>query len=1012
MAGAITCRLLRNVLIIILLLAGTGPSGKAQQRPEHFEFGHIQEQQGLSFRIITAMLHDRDGFLWIGTTNGLNRYDGSHFVPFKQRRNDPHSLLNNRVYALCEDKQGRIWATFENGISWFDKATGHFHNITAVGGRPLEVCKNIRCDRAGDIWFTSRHLGLFHYCTKTGAIDYLPCYPTDSTGGIRTLPAGLVEDPRQPGFWIAEKHGLRYYDVAKRQYTTVRLNPKKLPIFTDHEASALALDGDRLLISDNTDQCIIVYDLRRQRIVKRLAPTNPTERALFSGASVFVDRQHNLWVSSWDHATFFIDAKTDRITELGRAKNKPTSLDAEGFWAGWQHADGAVWLGTTNGIAHTNPKRALYTVYDLEAMWPNKISQGGISTFTEDPDGSWWLGTGTSGLAHYVPTTNRLDVYPLPTGMGNLPLGNYIRNISLHENELFIGTERLVFRFDKQRHQFQVIPRPKTADHFRLLAFRLLNDTYWAFGDSKQVLAYDLPSQQWRAYPVQSASKDPLFLVRQSLVDKRGQLWIDIYPEGFARFEPQQGCFVVTDTRQADYEATINSLAPGPDGSFLMATDLHGLIQYDPLRGRDMIRAENELMAIGQCTAALPDRFGNTWVAYLNLFSVITQAKKQVLNFSLPLDDRSNGFVTTLFPMRNGHVLSVQRHHLVEFRPENLLLPAPRAMVLLNRVILPDTTFLLHGDRSAIRLAAEDNSFSVEYSVLSATTNYQYRYKLDGSGEDWKEAGVTTTAVYNRLPGGAYTFMVKAIDPQGIETPVRTLPVHIGTHFYRTNWFWALLALGVIGLLVGFFWFRAGQAAQIYHLQVQATRLERDKTQIQYQNLINHLNPHFLFNSLTSLNSLIVSSPREASTFLRKLSIIYRYILQNKGKELVTLDEELAFVQHYIDLQTTRFDAGLRFDIHVANADRARRIVPVTLQNLFENAIKHNTLSDDSPLLIWVYSDGEYLYVANNLQRKRFVETSNKQGLASLQSLYGYLNRRPIEVSETTTAFVVKVPLL
>ncbi len=958
------------------------------------------------------MLHDRDGFLWIGTTNGLNRYDGSHFVRFKHRRNNPHSLLNNRVFALCEDQQGRIWATFENGISWFDKATGQFHNITTVGGRPLEVCKNIRCDRTGDIWFTSRHLGLFRYRTKTGAIDYLPCYPTDSTGGIRTLPVGLVEDPHRPGFWIAEKHGLRYYDIAKRQYTTVRLNPQKLPIFTDHEVNALAIDGDRLLVSDITDLCLIVYDLRQQRILKRLTITDPKHHADFDISALFVDRQHNIWVSCWTYKTFFIDAETDRITSLEQSQSKPTSLNTTGFWAGWQHPDGTIWLGTNNGIAYTNPERALYTIYDLDGLWPDMDKEDGVSTFAEDPDGSWWLGTHANGLLHYTPATHRLDRYMLPDVGDGLPWRFLIKNISLHGNDLFVGTERLVFRFDKRHHRFQSIALPKAVERVKIRAFRLLNNAYWVFGDSKQVVAYDIASQTWQSYPIQSASKDPLFLVRQSLVDKRGQLWIDIYPEGFAQFAPQQSCFVVTDTRQADYEATINSLAPGPDGSFLMATDLHGLIQYDPLRGRDVIRAENELMAISQCTAALPDQLGNTWVAYTNLFSVIMKAKKQVLNLRLPFDERSNSFPTALFPMRNGHILSVQWQHLTEFKPENLLVPSARETVLLNRVILPDTTFLLRGDAPTIRLAAEDNSFSVEYGVLSATTNYQYRYKLDGSGEDWKDVGATTTAVYNRLPGGAYTFMVKAIDPQGIETPVRTLPIHIGTLFYRTNWFWALLALGVIGLLVGFFRFRSGQAVQIYYLQVQATRLERDKTRIQYQNLINHLNPHFLFNSLTSLNSLIVSSPRAASTFLRKLSVIYRYILQNKDKELVTLDEELAFVQHYIDLQTTRFDAGLCFEIDVATADRARRIVPVTLQNLFENAIKHNTLSDDSPLLIRVYSDGEYLYVANNLQRKRFVETSNKQGLTSLQSLYGYLNRRPVEVSETTTNFVVKVPLL
>ena len=202
------------------------------------------------------------------------------------------------------------------------------------------------------------------------------------------------------------------------------------------------------------------------------------------------------------------------------------------------------------------------------------------------------------------------------------------------------------------------------------------------------------------------------------------------------------------------------------------------------------------------------------------------------------------------------------------------------------------------------------------------------------------------------------------------------------------------------------------QTAQLHYLQVQATRLERDKTEIQYQNLINHLNPHFLFNSLTSLASLIVIDPRQAAGFLQKLSTIYRYIQQNKEKDTVSLANELAFVQHYIDLQQAQFEDGLRISIEVPPAYLSHEIVPVTLQNLFENAIKHNTMEEESPLRIWVTVEDEYLCVANNLQRKPIVKTSNKQGLDSLKKLYMYLSNRPLLIDETDDTFVVKIPLL
>ncbi|MVM29136.1 hypothetical protein GO755_03760 [Spirosoma sp. HMF4905] len=1007
MAGAIirTCFWLACLLICL-----AGPLS-GQQRPVHVEFGHIREQDGILLQSITCFQQDRDGFLWVGTNNGLNRYDGTHIVRFRHQQNNPNSLLNNQIYALCEDKQGNIWAAFENGVSCFDKATGQFRHITTVQNQLLGICKNIRCDRAGNVWFTSRHRGLFCYETKSGTVQYFPCYPADRTGGVHTLPNGLVEDPFQPGFWMAEIHGIRYFDTVRRQFTTCRKNPEKLSIFTPNDVSALAIDGNHLLIADHTDQCIVLYDLQHQRILKRIKPTNPKDREDFYVASIFVDRRHNLWVSTWDTRSFYIDAQTDQFTSLSHAKSEPTALGADIIWGAWQHPDSSVWLATVNGIAYTNPERALYDIYDLAALFPALPDERGLISFVEDADGSWWLGSSIRGLLHYVPATNQLDVYRLPNRTAKYPWGMPVTGLSRRGNELFIGSDHAVYRFDSQTHQFREISLPPEARSIYLRSFRLQGDRYWVFGDGKRAFAYDIPSARWQVYPIQSISQDPRFLVRQSLLDRHGQLWLDIYPEGFARFDSQQHGFVVTDTRQADYETTICSLAEDPNGAFLMATTMHGLVQYDPVSRRDSVRAENESMTLSQSTAALPDRFGNIWVADFNVFSVITQAKKQVLNFTLPINVNTARYESYLFPMRNGHILSAQKGHLVEFKPENLGLSPLRQTVLLNRLLLPDTTRILYGDTLPVHLNVEENSFSIEFSVLSATTKHRYLYKLEGYDEDWNEANGQTRASYTRIGGGDYTFRVKAVVGE-TETGETHLPIHIDTPVYNTGWFRAALLTLVLGLMYWFYRHRVRQTARLHHFQIQTTRLERDKAQIQYQNLINHLNPHFLFNSLTSLNSLIITKPKEASVFLRKLSVIYRYILQNKNKELVSLQDELSFAQNYIDLQTTRFGKALQITVSIDSVYLTTQIVPVTIQNLLENTIKHNILDDENPLYIRIYTEEDTLFVVNTLQKKDFVETSNKQGLASLKSLYGYLSKRPVLVTETATHFLVGVPLL
>lgn len=179
-----------------------------------------------------------------------------------------------------------------------------------------------------------------------------------------------------------------------------------------------------------------------------------------------------------------------------------------------------------------------------------------------------------------------------------------------------------------------------------------------------------------------------------------------------------------------------------------------------------------------------------------------------------------------------------------------------------------------------------------------------------------------------------------------------------------------------------------------------------------YENLKQHLNPHFLFNSLTSLGSLIRINPKEAGDFLDKMSKVYRYILKNKDNETVPLSEELRFVELYIQLQQTRFGEGLKIQVDIPEEFLHRKIAPVTLQNLVENAIKHNIADVDDPLSIRLYTADDYLIVENKLNRKSHVETSNKQGLNSMISLYKFLSDRPLTISESQNIWLVKIPLI
>lgn len=193
---------------------------------------------------------------------------------------------------------------------------------------------------------------------------------------------------------------------------------------------------------------------------------------------------------------------------------------------------------------------------------------------------------------------------------------------------------------------------------------------------------------------------------------------------------------------------------------------------------------------------------------------------------------------------------------------------------------------------------------------------------------------------------------------------------------------------------------------------VYAERLEKEKSQVQFDNLKNQLNPHFLFNALTSLNNLIFENQQLASEFLQQLSKVYRYVLQNKNKNFVLVHTELDFIAHYVKLLETRFAGSLKINFNIKEEAKEKAIVPVTMQILIENAIKHNVVDKDKPLTIDIITVGDYLVVSNDLQTKKRVETSNKQGLENLKSLYKFITDRPVLIEPTDDRFFVKIPLI
>ena len=188
--------------------------------------------------------------------------------------------------------------------------------------------------------------------------------------------------------------------------------------------------------------------------------------------------------------------------------------------------------------------------------------------------------------------------------------------------------------------------------------------------------------------------------------------------------------------------------------------------------------------------------------------------------------------------------------------------------------------------------------------------------------------------------------------------------------------------------------------------------LKRENLIAKYEALKNQVNPHFLFNSLNTLTGVVEQKPGLAPDFIKKLSDIYRYVLEQSDKELISIHNEMKFVEDYIFLSKMRFGEALQFNSNLP-ASNTFQIVPLGLQMLVENAIKHNIIADDMPLKIEIGVEDNFVYIRNNLQlKKTVISTKEPLGLENLTKRYAYLSNSSIEVIASENNFMVKLPII
>ncbi|MTE27658.1 histidine kinase [Winogradskyella ouciana] len=293
------------------------------------------------------------------------------------------------------------------------------------------------------------------------------------------------------------------------------------------------------------------------------------------------------------------------------------------------------------------------------------------------------------------------------------------------------------------------------------------------------------------------------------------------------------------------------------------------------------------------------------------------------------------------------------------------------------------------------------------YTYVISYTNTQYFDYM--KKREFRDYEVAKRIIYGIVGATVITLICIFFLRVLIEVLIYKIPfqVFIENESWKGYSFGLWITLSIISTFYVVYFYNRYQKNKIKEQKVIA-----GAASAKFDALKNQLDPHFLFNSLNVLTSLIEENPDNAQRFTTSLSKVYRYVLEQKNKELVTVDEELDFAKTYMSLIKMRFEDSIIFEIPEKASNPESKVVPLSLQLLLENAVKHNMVTTSKPLHIKIYEDGNHLVVMNNLQPKQIVKKSSGVGLDNIKQRYKLLSERKVYINQREKDFAVAIPML
>ena len=812
-------------------------------------FEHLTIEDGLSQNAGLAIFQDSRGYLWIGTQDGLNRYDGYGFKIYKHDPDDPNSLSHNSILSMGEDKNGSLWVgTWGGGLNRYDPATETFTPYLPDPEDPASLSDgtiySIKSDSNGNLWIATL-AGLDRYNSETDTFEHFKNDPNDPNSLSSDAVSYIFEDSNRQ-LWIGtgaggvEGSGLNRFDPSSGTFTRYQHDDSDPESLASNNVASIveAPDGAFWIATGG-------FSLRGAGLdnfdpqtgkVKHFKHDLQNEHSLSGDdvMSLWLDPDGALWIGTWANGLSRMSlADPGYFSRYQNDPFFPDSLSGDEVWSLFRDRSGILWVGTSHSGINKLPSNAgQFSLYRNNPGNPASLGANAIGAFAEDKRGNIWVATWGGGLDRFNPADGTFTHYHHDPENPNSLSDDLFMDVYVDPyNMVWAGTlgkglNHLNPATGRATHYLHDPENPNSLADDNIAAFLPDKNRGLWVGTFGGVSLFDPNTDSFTNYSNDPANPSSLSsnTVVSLYLDSNNILWIGTWGGGLNQLDlnyPRQNDpKTATLTRYIHNADDSNSLSEDSvwtihetaDGYIWLGTQL-GLNRLDPRTGEFKHYTEKNGLPNNVVLGILEDGDGNLWLTTNNGLAEFDPRTETFTHYDTSDGLQSNEFNSiAYFKSADGtmYVGGINGFNL--FRPEDIK-PNPVApQVVVTRFdVFNESQHVDLTGRTPIELSYQQDVISFEFSAFDfqAPQKNQYAYKLEGFDDDWIQSGNRRYVTYTNLPGGNYVFRVKASNSDGVwnENGI-SIPVTITPPFWQTWWFIGSLVVGLGMLLAGGFRYR------------------------------------------------------------------------------------------------------------------------------------------------------------------------------------------------------------